>query len=48
MKVRKKYDKKKSRLHVWPTSIPVFMGIKKGPKAADLDEVFRKKDARER
>ncbi len=50
MKVRKKYDSRAQRLHVWPTSIPVYMGgVRKGPKTADLDEVFgKKKNARER
>lgn len=47
IKTRKKYDKKKRTLHVYATSIPVFVGAPTvmGDKSADLDEIFgRKKD----
>lgn len=49
MKVIKKYDPRERRLHVYPVQT-IFVGeaTVKGPKHADLDEVFGSKKDREK
>ena len=45
-KTTRKYDEKSGMLHVWNSSIPVWVGAPrvKNEKSCDLDEVFGRKE----